>query len=58
MAIDNCPLISLLKKSPWPLSVSDIAQVLEVDEGTAAMALRLLEAAGRARLNGGKWVIT
>lgn len=54
----NCPLIALLTASPWPLSVCDIANTLEVDEGTAAMALKLLSEAGRASLTtNGKWLI-
>ncbi len=54
----DCPILDLLTKSPWPLSVSDIARVLDVDEITAAMALRLLRNAGRATLmSDGKWRI-
>jgi hypothetical protein len=54
---DSCPLLDLLKKSPWPLSVPEIAMVLEVDEVAAVMALRLLRQAGRARLKGHLWEI-
>lgn len=54
----DCPLIDLLTKSPWPLSIEDIAGVLDVDEITAVLALRLLRDAGRARLTSdGKWEI-
>lgn len=54
----DCPIMSLLTASPWPLSVEDIARVLEVDEVTAVLALRLLRQAGRARpTSDGKWII-
>lgn len=57
MAKNDCMVMDLLRKSPWPLSIEDIAIALDVDEKTAAMALRLLRDAGRARLNGDKWEI-
>jgi hypothetical protein len=55
---DSCPLLTLLRSSPWPLSIADIASVLEVDEKTAALALRALRDAGKARLEGCLWLVT
>lgn len=55
---DYCPLLSLLRSSPWPLSVNDIAKVLDVDDKTAALALKMLRDAGKARLEGCLWKIT
>jgi len=57
MAKNQCIVIDLLKRSPWPLTVSEIAIMLGCDEATAAMALKLLRDAGRAKLNGDRWVI-
>lgn len=53
----SCPLLSLLTRSPWPLNVPDIARVLEIDEITAAMALKLLRDAGLAHFSGTGWTI-
>lgn len=55
---ESCPLLTLLRSSPWPLSVPDIARTLDVDDITAALALRTLREAGRARLVGCLWEIT
>lgn len=55
---ESCPLLSLLRSSPWPLSVAEIAMVLEVDEETAVMALRLLRQVGKATLKGCLWEIS
>lgn len=57
MAKNDCWVIEVLRKSPWPLTVPEIAGLLEVDEGTAAMALKLLADAGRAKLEGCRWRI-
>ena len=57
MAKDDCWVIEVLRKSPWPLTVSEIADLLDVDDGTAAMALNLLAEAGRAKLQGCRWQI-
>lgn len=55
----NLSIIGLLKESPWPLGIPDIARVLRIDEVTACKALRLLRDAGRATVStGGGWVIT
>lgn len=56
-ASNACPILTLLRASPWPLDVSDIARTLDVDDVTAAEALRLLIQAGKARLAGCRWVI-
>lgn len=55
----NLTIIELLKQSPWPLTISDIAQVLDVDEMTAAQALRLLRQHNRASLDasGTGWIV-
>ncbi len=54
----DCPVLDLLTRSPWPLSVEDISRVLEIDDITAVKVLRLLRDAGRARLmSDGKWEI-
>jgi hypothetical protein len=53
----SCPILSLLRSSPWALSISDIAMVLEIDEKSAALALRLLRQTGKARLEGCLWRI-
>jgi hypothetical protein len=57
MSKNDCWVIEVLKKSPWPLTVSEIADLLQVDDGTAAMALKLLADAGRAKLQGCRWQI-
>lgn len=54
----DCPLIELLSSSPWPLSLEDIARTLRVDDRCAAMALKLLRDAGRARITpDDRWIV-
>jgi predicted transcriptional regulator len=55
--LSRLTIVELLGLSPWPLSVGDIATALGVDEGTAAMALKLLADAGKARYVGTGWEI-
>lgn len=57
MAKDDCWVIEVLKGSPWPLTIPEIADLLSVDEKTAAMALKLLRDAGRVKLEGCRWKI-
>jgi Mn-dependent DtxR family transcriptional regulator len=52
----NQSVIERLRSSPWPLSVCEIATLLDVDDGTAAMTVKLLADAGLARLNGDRWI--
>lgn len=49
-------LLTILRSSATPLTVPDIAGLLDVDDGTAAMALKLLCDAGLVRWVGIGWM--
>jgi hypothetical protein len=53
----DCPIERLLQMTNFPLSLSDIAEALLIDETTAAMVLREYRHAGRARQVGARWEI-
>lgn len=53
-----CEAVQKLVSSPWPLTMPDVAMLLEVDEQTAGKIIKVMRDAGRARLDGvnGRWI--